>query len=70
MFASYKSVLEDIIRSNDNCSIVIKKMTFNIFSDYISTKKSKNPGRYVSSTIYGVVQRALTHLYHRESNRM
>ena len=42
--ATCKAALEDIDRSNDNSSIVIKKMTFNRFSDYMSTKKSKKLG--------------------------
>ena len=65
-----KAALGDINRSNDNCSIVLKKKTFNIFSDYMSTNKNKNPGRYVSSTIYGVVQSGLTHMYHMSSKTM
>ena len=39
-------------------------MTFNIFLDYMSTKKSKKLGWYFSSTIYDVVQNYLAHLYH------
>ena len=62
--ATCKSAFKDINRSNDNCSIVLKKKTFNIFSDYMSTKKSKKLGWYVSSTIYDVVQNYLAHLYH------
>ena len=36
----------------------------------MSTNKSKNPGRNVSSTIYGVVQKGLTHMYHMSSKTM
>ena len=59
-----KSALEDINRSNKKCPIVIQKMTFNIFSDYIPNKKSKKLRWYFSSTIYDVVQNYLAHLYH------
>ena len=55
--------LEGINRSNNNCPIVLKNMTFNIFSDYMSTKKSQKFRGYLSATSYGGVQNHLTHLY-------
>ena len=39
-----KADLEDINRSDDNWPIVLENITFNIFSDYMSTKKSKKYG--------------------------
>ena len=58
-----KSALEDINRSNKKCPIVIQKMTFNIFSDYIPNKKSKKSGGYLSANSYGGVWSTLTRLY-------
>ena len=39
-----KSALEEVNSSNYNWPIVIEKLTFNVFSHYMSTKKSKIPG--------------------------
>ena len=61
--ATCRAALEEINRSDDDCPIVLEKMTFNVFYHYMSTKNSKNPGGYLSPTIYGGVQSALTHLY-------
>ena len=37
-----KEALKAINRSDDNCTIVLVKMTFNIFSHYIQPRKAKN----------------------------
>ena len=58
-----KAALKKINRSDDNCPIVIEKLTFNIFSHYMSTKKSKRSGGNLSATGYGGIRSALTHLY-------
>ena len=42
MRVTCKDELKAINRSDDNCPILLKKMTFNIFSHYMSMKKSKN----------------------------
>ena len=55
--------MEEVNKSNNNFPIVLEKMTFNVFSYYISTKKSKNSGGYLSDTSYGGVLISLTHLY-------
>ena len=39
MCATYKSVLKAININDDNYPILLKKMTFNIFSHYMSMKK-------------------------------
>ena len=44
MHATCKYVLEEFNKSDDKCPIVLDKLTSNIFSHYISTKKSKIPG--------------------------
>ena len=46
----------------DNCPLLLEKMTFNLFSHYMSIKKSKNLGVYVSATIYGGIRSALNYL--------
>ena len=45
-------------------------MIFNIFSDYMSTKKSKKFRGYLSATSYGGFQSPLTHLYLMSGNKM
>ena len=39
-----KDALEEVNRSKNNYPIVIGKLKFNVFSHYMSTKKSKNYG--------------------------
>ena len=55
-----KAALKAINRNDDNCPIVLEKLTFNIFSHYMSMKKSKNSGVYISAT----------HLYRVSGNYM
>ena len=63
MCATCKATLEEVNKSDNNCSIVLDKITFNIFSHYMSTKKSKKSGRYLSDTSYDGVQSPLTNMY-------
>ena len=63
MRATCKDALEEVNKSNKNCPIVLEKMTFNGFTHYMPTKKSKHSRGYLSNTRYGAVQIALTHLY-------
>ena len=63
MRATCKTALEEVNKSNDSCPIVLEKMTFNVFSHYMSTKKSKNSGGYLSDKSYGGLQISLTRLY-------
>ena len=70
MRASCKAALNAMNKSDDNCPIVLEKMTFNLFSDYMSTKKSKKSGGYLSATSYGGIRSALTHLYRRSGKTM
>ena len=58
-----KAALEEVNKSDDNCPIVLKKITFDVFSQYVSTKNSKQYEGYLSNTSYGRVQSYLTHLY-------
>ena len=68
--ATCKATLEKFNKSDDNYPIVLEKMTLNIFSHYLSTKKSKNSGGYLSATRYGGVRSSLTHLYRMSDNTM
>ena len=68
--ATCKADLKEVNRSNDNCPIVLEKMTFNMFSYYMSTRKIKKSGGYLSSTRYGGVQSALTHMYRMSGKTM
>ena len=66
--ATFKAALEEVNKIDDNCPIVLEKMIFNVFSHYMSTKKSKKFGGYLSATGYGGLQSPLTHL-HRMSGK-
>ena len=70
MRAICKEALKAINRSDDNCPIVLEKMTFNIFSHYTSTKKSKKSGGHLSATGYGGIRSALTHLFRMSGKNM
>ena len=63
MRAACKAALEKVNKSDNNCPIVPEKMTFNFFSHYMSTKKSKKSGGYLSTASYCGVRSSLTHLY-------
>ena len=63
MCATCKATLEEVNKSDNNCPIVLDKMTFNIFSHYMSTKKSKNSGEYLSNTSYGGFRSSLTNMF-------
>ena len=64
MHDTCKYALNAMNRKDDNCPILMAKMTFNIFSHYMSMKKSGNSGVYLSATSYRGIRSALTHLYH------
>ena len=68
MRATCKAAPEEVDRSNENCPIVLEKLTFNVFFHYMSTKKSRNYGGYLSATSYGGVRSSLTHLYRMSGN--
>ena len=39
MRATYKAALKSINKNDDNCSILLEKIIFNLFSHYMSIKK-------------------------------
>ena len=70
MCGTCKAYLGEVNKSDNNCPIVLKKITFNIFSHYMSTKKSKQSGGYLYTTRYGGVQCSLTHMYYMSGKTM
>ena len=70
MCANCKKYLDEVNISDDNCPIVLEKMTFHFFSHYMSTKTSKNLGGYLSDTSYGGFQSYLTNMYHMSGKTM
>ena len=63
MSSTFKDEINAMNINYDNCPILLTKITFNIFSCYMSMKKSKNSRLYLSATSYGGIRSALTHLY-------
>ena len=55
--------MEEVNKSDNNCPIVLEKMTFNGFSHYTSTKNGKHSWGYISATSYCGVRIYLSHLY-------
>ena len=47
--------MEEVNKSNNNCPIVLEKMTFIVFHHNMSTKKSKKSGGHLSATSYSGV---------------
>ena len=57
-----KEVLQEIGFGEKNCPIILPALTFNIFSQYLTTRKKKD-GTMLSATSYGTIRSALSHLY-------
>jgi len=53
----------------DNCPIWLRKLTFNIFSHYLATRRTKKQ-KFLSKTSYGSVRSALMHLYRLSGETM
>ena len=70
MHATSKYALNAMNRNDDNCPILLVKMTFNIFSHYMSMKSSNNSGVYLSATSYGGIRIEITHMYRVSGNEM
>ena len=67
---SCKYDLEEVNRSDNNYPIVLEKLTFNVFSHYMPTKKSKNSGGHLSSTTYDGDRSFPTYLYRMSGKTM
>ena len=62
MYSTCKDLLNAMNRNDDKCLILLAKTTFNIFSHYMSMKRSKNSGVYLYAPSYGGIRSALTHM--------
>ena len=65
-----KKALMDMDKTYDKCPIVLEKLTFNVFSHYVSTRRRSKNGKYLSTTSYGGVRSALTHIYRRSGREV
>ena len=57
-------------RTNDQSPIVLEKMTFDILSHYISTRKRMKNENYLSASNYGKIRSSLTHMFRRSGQDM
>ena len=57
-----KAAIAATEKGGNNCPIVLQKLTFNIFSHYLATRRTK-ANKYLSKTSYGGERSALMHLY-------
>ena len=58
-----KNALQNISKEDKtSCPIMLQKISFNLFSHYITTRKNKK-GRYLSKTGYGQIRSAFVHLF-------
>ena len=57
-----KIALNAVEKGADNCPILLQKLTFNIFSHYLATRRTLKQ-KYLSKTRYGSLSSALMHLY-------
>ena len=64
-----RKALDNINRADDNCPILLNKLTFNLFSHYLTTRKNKN-GEYLSKAGYGQIRSSLKHLYRMSGEKM
>ena len=67
--AECRKALDEISKADKNCPILLNKLTFNIFSHYITTRKNKN-GDYLSKAGYGQIRSSLKHLYRMSGETM
>ena len=49
-------------RADNSCPLLMNKLTFNVFSHYITRRKNKK-GEYLSKAGYGQIRSSLKHLY-------
>ena len=67
--AACKEALMNINKVDDNCPIILKKLTFNLFSHYLTTRRNKK-GDYLSKAGYGQIRSAFRHLYRVSGEKM
>ena len=69
MRSLFKDALDSVKRGANNCPVVLKILTFNIFSHYLITRTNKNQ-KYLSMKMYGIIWNYLCHLYRMSGVRM
>ena len=57
-----KKRLEIVNKHDKNCPLILQKVTFNVFSHYLATKRNKK-GEMMSKSSYGMFRSAFTHLH-------
>lgn len=64
-----KKWLKAVKRGGNNSPIILKQMNFGVFSEYLTSRKSKN-STYLSKSTYDGIRSALAHLYRRSGETM
>ena len=67
--AECRKAIDNINKADQNCPILLNKLTFNVFSHYITTRKNKK-GEYLSKAGYGQIRSSLKHLYRMSGETM
>ena len=64
-----KEALHAVEKGANNCPIMLQKLSFNIFSHYLATRRNRK-NKYLSRQSYGSVRSALMHLYRTSGETM
>lgn len=67
--AECRSLLEAVNKDDHNSPIVLEKLTFNVFSHYLTTRKNRN-GNLLSRSSYGGIRSALVYLHRMNGTEM
>ena len=58
----FKLALDGINKTDSNYPIILKKITFNLFLHYLTTRRNKGGG-FLSKASYSGVRSAFVHMY-------
>ena len=58
----FKDILDSVKKGGNNCPIVLEKLTLNILSQYLTTRRNKKQ-KHIQEKFYGGIQIDLCHLY-------
>ena len=58
----FREALERSNQHNQNCPVILQRLTFNLFSHYVTTRK-KNGGGLLSKSTYGSIRSAFKYLH-------
>ena len=64
-----KVALDNTNKTDKNCPIILRKITFNLFSHYLTTRRNKSGG-YLSKASYSGIRSAFVHLYRMGGEKM